>query len=83
MKLLDTRMTHQVPWNKVILEEFIRIGCLSKTEEMIMRTRDKSKSVSTLLDTKNCIKNKISCCKIFLARLIYLCSCFFQLYNDD
>lgn len=32
-------MTHQVPWNKVILEEFIRIGCLSKTEEMIMRTR--------------------------------------------
>ena len=32
-------MTHQVPWNKVILEEFIRIGCLSETEEMIMRTR--------------------------------------------
>ena len=32
-------MTHQVPLNKVILEEFIRIGCLSKTEEMIMRTR--------------------------------------------
>lgn len=32
-------MTHKVPWNKVILEEFIRIGCLSKTEEMIMRTR--------------------------------------------
>lgn len=32
-------MTHQVPWNKVILEEFIRIGCLSKTEEMIMHTR--------------------------------------------
>ena len=23
------------------------------------------------------------CCKIFLDRLIYLCSCFFQLYNDD
>lgn len=32
-------MTHQVPLNKVILEEFIRIGCLSETEEMIMRTR--------------------------------------------
>lgn len=32
-------MTHQVPWNKIILEEFIRIGCLSETEEMIMRTR--------------------------------------------
>ena len=32
-------MTKQVPWNKIILEEFIELGCLSKTEEMIMRTR--------------------------------------------
>lgn len=32
-------MTKQVPWNKIILEEFIRLACLTKTEEMIMRTR--------------------------------------------
>lgn len=32
-------MAHQVPWNKIILEEFIRIGGLTETEEMIIRTR--------------------------------------------
>lgn len=32
-------MSHQVPWNKIILEEFIAIGCLTKEEEEIMRTR--------------------------------------------
>lgn len=34
-------MSHQVLWNKIILEEFIRIGGLTETEEMIMRTRVK------------------------------------------
>lgn len=29
----------QVPWNKIILEEFISLASLSKDEEMIMRTR--------------------------------------------
>lgn len=32
-------MSHQVPWNKIILEEFIRLAALTKEEEMIMRTR--------------------------------------------
>lgn len=32
-------MAHQVPWNLIILEEFIRIGGLTKEEEEIMRTR--------------------------------------------
>lgn len=32
-------MAKQVPWNKLILEEFIKEACLSKEEEMIMRTR--------------------------------------------
>lgn len=32
-------MAHQVPWNKIILEEFISIASLTKEEEMIMRTR--------------------------------------------
>ena len=32
-------MSHQVPWNKIILERFIEIACLTKDEEEIMRTR--------------------------------------------
>lgn len=32
-------MSHQVPWNKIILETFINEGCLTKEEEEIMRTR--------------------------------------------
>lgn len=32
-------MTKQVPWNKIILEEFIELACLNKLEENIMRTR--------------------------------------------
>lgn len=39
-------MAHQVPWNKVILEEFIDIACLTKTEEMIMRTRVKGWTIT-------------------------------------
>lgn len=34
-------MAHQVPWTKVFLEEFIRLGALSDDEEKIMRTRVK------------------------------------------
>lgn len=32
-------MSHQVPWNKIILETFIEDALLTKDEEMIMRTR--------------------------------------------
>lgn len=32
-------MSHEVTWTKVILEEFIAVGGLTKEEEMIMRTR--------------------------------------------
>lgn len=32
-------MSHQVIWSKIVLEEFIRLAHLTKTEEMIMRTR--------------------------------------------
>lgn len=32
-------MKSRIVWSKVILEEFIRLACLSETEEMIMRTR--------------------------------------------
>lgn len=32
-------MAHQVPWNKIILEEFIRLAELNEQEEWVMRTR--------------------------------------------
>lgn len=32
-------MSRQVPWNKIILEEFISLAALTKEEEEIMRTR--------------------------------------------
>jgi DNA-directed RNA polymerase specialized sigma24 family protein len=32
-------MSRQVEWNKIVLEEFIALGGLTKTEEQIMRTR--------------------------------------------
>lgn len=32
-------MSKEVPWNKIILETFIAEGCLTKEEEIIMRTR--------------------------------------------
>ena len=34
-------MAHQVAWNTIILEEFVRIGCLTKDEEDVLRTRVK------------------------------------------
>lgn len=32
-------MAHQVPWNKVIVEEFIKEALLTKDEEAVLRTR--------------------------------------------
>lgn len=32
-------MAKQIPWNKIILEEFIALASLTKEEEMVMRTR--------------------------------------------
>lgn len=32
-------MAHQVAWTNIILEEFIRLGGLTKDEEWVMRTR--------------------------------------------
>lgn len=32
-------MAHQIPWTKLIVEEFIKDGMLSKEEEYIIRTR--------------------------------------------
>lgn len=46
-------MTKQVPWNKIILEEFIGLAMLSKDEEIIMRTRIAGWSVSQQADAYN------------------------------
>lgn len=32
-------MAHQVPWSRVILEEFVKEAMLTEEEEQIMRTR--------------------------------------------
>ena len=32
-------MAHQVPWNKIIVETFIKEAMLTKDEEWILRTR--------------------------------------------
>ena len=39
-------MAHQVPWGKVILEEFIAEAMLTKDEEWLMRTRVAGWSIS-------------------------------------
>lgn len=32
-------MSHQVPWNKIIVERFIELAMLTKDEEWVLRTR--------------------------------------------
>ena len=32
-------MAHQVPWSKIIVEEFVSLACLTPIEEQILRTR--------------------------------------------
>lgn len=32
-------MSHQVPWNKIIVERFIELAMLNKEEQEILRTR--------------------------------------------
>lgn len=32
-------MSHQVPWNKFIVERFCELAMLTKDEEMVLRTR--------------------------------------------
>lgn len=39
-------MAHQVRWNKIYLEEFIRIGALNQDEEDVLRLRVAGKSIA-------------------------------------
>lgn len=55
-------MTNQVPWNKIILEEFINLALLTKDEEMILRTRIYGWTVREQADRLNmsvCSVNRI------------------------
>lgn len=52
-------MSKQVPWNKFILEEFIRVALLTKEEEMVMRTR-----VAGWTQTKQCMELHMSRAKL-------------------
>lgn len=61
-------MANQVPWNKIILETFIEEGCLTKDEEMIMRTRvagwSRTKQCSELGLSMSTVDRLIKSCKL-------------------
>lgn len=46
-------MTKQVPWNKIILEEFVEQAMLTKDEEIIMRTRIAGWTINQQADKLN------------------------------
>ena len=46
-------MAHQVPWTKLIVEEFIQEAMLSKDEEYIIRTRAKGYTITQQADALN------------------------------
>lgn len=52
-------MSKQVPWNKIFLEEFIRLAALTEDEEAIMRTR-----VAGWTITKQCMELGMSRTKV-------------------
>ena len=53
-------MANQVPWTKLIVEEFIREGMLSKDEEFIIRTRAKGYTITQQADALNMSPDSIS-----------------------
>lgn len=46
-------MARQVPWTKIIVEEFIKDAMLSKEEEYIIRTRAKGYTITKQADELN------------------------------
>ena len=53
-------MANQVPWTKLIVEEFIREGMLSKDEEFIIRTRAKGYTITQQADVLNMSPDNVS-----------------------
>ena len=53
-------MKHKVPWNRTLLEDFIKEGLLTEDEEFIMRTR-----LAGWSQVKQAMERKLEKCKIF------------------
>lgn len=53
-------MSKQVIWSKIILERFIEEACLTKEEEMIMRTRVEGWTITKQALELNMSESKIS-----------------------
>lgn len=53
-------MAHEIFWNQIILNEFIRIGCLTDEEEQIMRTRVKGWSTEKQAQEFNMSISKVN-----------------------
>jgi DNA invertase Pin-like site-specific DNA recombinase len=52
-------MARQVVWTKIIVEEFIELGNLTKFEEQVLRTRAKGMTITEQAMTFNCSKSTI------------------------
>ena len=52
-------MAREIPWNKLILEEFIKEALLTKEEEMIIRTRIAGETLQPLIITLNQIISEL------------------------
>lgn len=52
-------MKHKVPWNRTLLEDFIKEGLLTEDEEFIMRTR-----LAGWSQVKQAMERKLEKCKI-------------------
>lgn len=49
-----------MPWNKIILEEFINVGGLTQEEEQIMRTRVAGWTISEQADRLGMSRSKVN-----------------------
>ena len=52
-------MKHKVPWNRTLLEDFIKEGLLTEDEEFIMRTR-----LAGWSQVKQAMERKLEKCEI-------------------
>lgn len=53
-------MAHQVNWNIYVLEEFIRVGCLTDIEEHVIRLRMAGKTIDQQADILGLSKSSIN-----------------------
>lgn len=53
-------MAHQVSWNIYVLEEFIRVGCLTDIEEHVIRLRVAGKTIDQQADILGLSKSSVN-----------------------